>query len=104
MGAFRAGSVVQVQEMLIDVEGTIENEPAAVVEGVIRILDYAMIEGAQLRLPLFVLLLQLARRELLEPTCIDRHQGATRKDVGQSSVLVSAIDRMRLARKTTSKV
>jgi hypothetical protein len=38
----------------------------AVTEGLERLLDYAIVEGAELRLPLFVFLLRLARLALLE--------------------------------------
>lgn len=47
-------------------------QPAAVnqqdVAGLTAMLDYAIVEGAQMRLPLFVCLLRLARMALKEET------------------------------------
>jgi hypothetical protein len=57
----------------------------AVTEGLERLLDYAIVEGAELRLPLFVFLLRLARLALLEeegvgPPGFCEQEGAGRPD------------------------
>jgi hypothetical protein len=41
-------------------------------QGLERLLDYAIVEGAELRLPLFVFLLRLARLALLEEESMNR--------------------------------
>jgi hypothetical protein len=41
-------------------------------QGLERLLDYAIVEGAELRLPLFVFLLRLARMALLEEEGVSR--------------------------------
>jgi hypothetical protein len=64
----------------------------AVTEGLERLLDYAIVEGAELRLPLFVFLLRLARLALLEeeggrrptllegPALLEEEEGVSRPD------------------------
>jgi hypothetical protein len=37
------------------------------IQGLMNLIDYAIVEGAELRRPLFVFLLRLARLALLEP-------------------------------------
>lgn len=60
----------------------------AVTEGLERLLDYAIVEGAELRLPLFVFLLRLARLALLEEDgvkllpALQEQEGASRSDNG----------------------
>jgi hypothetical protein len=85
--------------MISNVERTTENEPTAAIAGVMRVLDYAMIEGAQLKLPLFVLLIQLARRELLEPTCVAQPAGADPRGTRQSPASKGAHSRPRMRRR-----
>jgi hypothetical protein len=48
--------------------GSVQSIAKQDVNGLAAMLDYAIVEGAQLRLPLFVCLLRLARMALKEET------------------------------------
>ena len=52
--------------MNAEAEDRMTNEQQAAVTTLERMLDYAMLEGAELRSPLFVMLLRLARLALLD--------------------------------------
>jgi hypothetical protein len=51
---------------------SLESRPPAV-ESLNKLLDYAMAEGSELRLPAFVLLLRMARLELARSHRPERH-------------------------------
>ncbi len=52
--------------MTAESEDSMTNEQQAAVRTLERMLDYAMLEGAELRSPLLVMLLRLARLALLD--------------------------------------
>jgi len=66
--------------MTDNIEDSISDEKRAAVRSLEMMLDYAMMEGAELKSPLFVLLLRLARLALLDEFENERPRGArTRK-------------------------
>ena len=52
--------------MVDDADDAIERKTSPTVQSLEAMLDYAIIEGAEMKLPFFVYLLRIARQELMD--------------------------------------